>query len=407
MKILWISHLLPYPPKGGVLQRSYHLLRQAGRRHEVHLAALIQPSMQDTERERMEAEKELGRFCESVESFHIPAEQTKLRWWSLVIASFFRRRPYDVNWLRSRSFASHLRDLAGGEWDLVHADTIGLAQYLEAVPSVPSVLTHHNVESAMMRQRAEGEDRLLRRLYFGREAEKLARYERRVCPDVDLNVVVSDAEAHRLQDVAGQVELSVVENGVDVEYFQPETEVGEGGGLVFAGGMNGYANREAMLFFVREVWPLLQEEDHGRRLTIVGRDPPREIVSLADGDRVRVPGFVDDVRPYLDEAATYVCPIRSGGGTRLKVLDALAMQKPLVATEFAVHGLGLEEGVHYLGAETPVEYVRQVGRLEEDAELRRRMAWAGRRLVEANYSWDVVGRHLHQAYEHAVTGATP
>lgn len=406
MNVLWLSHLLPYPPKGGVLQRSYHLLRQASHRHEVHLAALVQPSMQPTRSARVEAEEELGRFCESVASFPIPAEQSRLRWWSVVVESFFRRQPYDVNWLRSRSLGAHVGDVAGrDEWDLVHVDTLGLAQYLAQAPPVPAVLTHHNVESAMMRQRAEREDRALRRVYFRREAGKLSRYEQRACPDVELNVVVSDAEARRLREVAGTVDVAIVENGVDVEYFCPTTEPGGGEGLVFAGGMNGYANRQGMLFFVRDVWPLLEKDNPGRRLTVVGQDPPEEIRALADGERVRAPGFVDDVRPYLDEAGIYVCPIRSGGGTRLKVLDALAMQKPLVATEFAVHGLGLEEGVHYLEAEEPMEYVRQIGRLEDDRELRHRMALAGRRLVEERYSWDVVGQHLDQAYERAVSGS--
>jgi glycosyltransferase involved in cell wall biosynthesis len=140
-------------------------------------------------------------------------------------------------------------------------------------------------------------------------------------------------------------------------------------------------------------------------MTIVGRRPPPELqAAAARHPRLHVTGFVDDVRPHLARAALYICPIRQGGGTRLKVLDALAAGKALVATRFAVEGLGLEEERHYLAAETPAEYVTQVRRASRDRALRERLIAAGRAHVEQNFAWPVIGAKLAQAYRQVLVG---
>ena len=137
---------------------------------------------------------------------------------------------------------------------------------------------------------------------------------------------MSTLDAARLRALVGEIETAVVENGVDVHYFRPVRDSRpRAGNLVFVGTMNWYPNQDAMRYFLRDVWPLLLADNPERSLTVVGRDPPTEVVAAARDPRVRAPGFVPDVRTYLAEAAVYVCPIRDGGGTRLKVLDALAM----------------------------------------------------------------------------------
>jgi glycosyltransferase involved in cell wall biosynthesis len=322
--------------------------------------------------------------------------------------TFFRSTPYDVNWLENRALRAALAELAVSErFDLVHVDTLGLIPYAAPFAGVPVVLNHHNIESQMMRRRADKEPVHWKRVYFRREAEKLERLERAVCPEVAMNLVVSALDAARLRGMVGTGRVRVVDNGVDVGYFAP----GEGGGardggLVFAGGMNWYPNREAVLFFLREIWPALSTERPARRVTIVGQDPPGELVAATRDPRISAPGYVQDVRPYLDAASIYICPIRDGGGTRLKILDALAMAKPLVATALAVEGLELEEEVHYLRAEEPADYVRQIRRLEGDGALRARLARAGRELVERRYAWEVIGRELELAYQDARKPAT-
>jgi glycosyltransferase involved in cell wall biosynthesis len=293
-------------------------------------------------------------------------------------------------------------DLHGRPFDLVHVDTLGLVPYVHALGNIPVVLNHHNVESQMMARRAERDRSWVRRQYFRREAGKLTRMERAVCPDVTLNLVVSALDADRLRGVSPGSRVRVVSNGVDTEYFRPRAGAqSRRFSLIFVGGMNWYPNRDAVLYFLKEVWPLLREEQPERTLTVVGQDPPPELTSAMRDPRVHAPGFVDDVRPYLDSAETYVCPIRDGGGTRLKILDALSMGKPLVATGVAVEGLGLSEGIHFLRAESPEDYVRALRRLNEPG-LRQRLAAAGRAFVESRYRWEVIGKDLLEAYDSAL-----
>jgi glycosyltransferase involved in cell wall biosynthesis len=243
-------------------------------------------------------------------------------------------------------------------------------------------------------------------VYFAREAYKLRRLEASACHRARLNVVVSELDAERLARTVGPTPTETIRNGVDVDYFRSTRPPGGGtGGLVFVGGMDWYPNREAVLYLAREVWPALASDAPERRLTIVGRHPPPELIRMQEADsRVSVTGFVDDVRPIIDEASTYLCPILDGGGTRLKVLDALAMGKPLVATALAVEGLDLVDEIHYLRAESPQDYVRQVRRVESDPELRMRLAIEARRLMEERYSWKVIGADLARAYARAVDG---
>ena len=144
-------------------------------------------------------------------------------------------------------------------------------------------------------------------------------------------------------------------------------------------------------------------DDSKCHITIIGKNPPKELLKMSKDPRVRVTGFVDDVRPYLDDASIYICPMRIGGGTRLKIIDAMAMAKPLVATKMAVEGLDLVENEHYLRAESPDDFVVQIKRLENDEELRIRLAVAGRKIAQNRYSWDIIGDKMEEAYRKAVS----
>jgi polysaccharide biosynthesis protein PslH len=403
MKILWLSHFLPYPPKGGALQRSHNLLRQVARRHEVHLVSLNQRKNLPTPDTVEEAIDFLKNLCKRVEVFPIPSDAPRWRWVMMTTASYLRLSPYDVNWLTNIDMERYLENVSKTEkFDLVHVDTIGLYPYVSPFSGTPVVLNHHNVESHMMRRRYEKETNRLKKIYFHRESSKLERYEREVCGKCAVNLVVSDLDGIRLKENAGDVRVSVIPNGVDVEYFRSkEQNAIRRGGLIFAGAMDWYPNREAVRFFLKDIWPKLLEEKPGRRATFIGRKPPQELLEASKHSAIHAPGFVDDVRPYLDEAGIYVCPIRDGGGTRLKILDALAMGKPLVATGLAVEGLDLVDEVHYLKAETAEEYVAQINRLEQDTGLSRSLALRGQQFVQERFSWDVIGEKLDRTYEEA------
>jgi glycosyltransferase involved in cell wall biosynthesis len=400
MRVLWLSHFVPAPPSGGALQRSHGLLREAARRHEVHLVALNQRALLPDDDARRAALAQLD-CCASVRVFDIPADRSRARRLMTTAVGYLRSAPYDVLWLTSAPFRRQVRELLRTEpFDLVHVDTLGLLPVLPPDPPCPVLLNHHNVESFMTQRRALREQRWWARRYLLRDADKLLSFERRWCPRVDVNTVVSTLDAERLGRITGDCEAVVVPNGVDVEHFRPERG-GDPSHLIFTGSLGWYPNHRAARYILDEIWPRLARDDDNWRLSLVGRGPPADLVS--DDPRVDIPGEVRDMRPYLERAGIYVCPIRDGAGTRLKILDAMAMECALVATEFAVEGLGLLPDVHYLRAERPETFERQIRRLRDDPALVRRLAAAGRAVVEARFAWSVIGTQLESAYRIAVT----
>ena len=156
MKILWLSHILPYPPKGGVMQRSYNLIKEAAKENEVYLFAFNQKAWLPTKEDIIKAKKEFERFCKKVEIFALPSDKSKFAWYKLVIKSFFSKDAYTINWTKSKIMAKRIKEfLATNHIDLIHCDTIGLAEYVKDIKGVPKVLNHHNTESHMMLRRAK------------------------------------------------------------------------------------------------------------------------------------------------------------------------------------------------------------------------------------------------------------
>ena len=409
MKILWFSHIVPYPPKGGVLQRSHHLLRELAERNEVHLVSFVQQTplrrmYGDVQAGLDDCRKELSKICPVVKFIPIPSERSSLGKKLLLLRSLFTIHPYTINWLKSRAMraevAALLRD---GDYDAVHFDTISLAIYHDLFPGTKRALNHHNIESHMMLRRSSNERNWLAKAYLWYEGWRLQRYERKACRRFDMHITCSPLDSERLDEFAPGLRTAVIPNGVDVDYFKPNGASRQANRLVFAGRLSAYPNRRAVLFLAQELWPVLKSALPGIEMDIIGADPPAEIIALAKRDTAfRVHGFVDDVRPYLDSAAVYVCPIKDGGGTKLKVLDALAMGLPLVADPIACEGIDVAADRTVLYAASPAEYVAQIRRLLEDADMRQRMSRAARQLALEQYSYAGIGQRLHAVYQNLV-----
>jgi len=285
--------------------------------------------------------------------------------------------------------------------DVVHVDTLGLAQYLPLFRNVGTVLNHHDVESSKIQLRAKNESNPLLRGYFALEAAKLAAAERKWCQQFRVNAVVSENEGAILSRACPDLKVRVVPNGVDTEYFTPRPDPGTNA-LLFCGSMDMHPNREAMDYFLKRIWHRVVSQSPDVELYVVGRKPPEWLEHLGKVDpRIHVTGFVDDVRPYFQKTVVCICPIVSGGGTRLKILDSLAMGVPVVATPFAASGLSLEHGKHLLLADTEQKFAEHIRRLLTIPSLRSELASAGSKRVDQLYSWTLVGQTLMDAYDFA------
>jgi polysaccharide biosynthesis protein PslH len=403
VNVLFLSQIVPYPPHGGVLQRGYNLLRELGRHASVHLLAYVHPDVLTSPAAVEESRGALQRFCQSVEYFRLWPKTSRVHQAAGLGLSLGSRQPFSVIAHRSAAFRHRVEAvLRERPYDVIHADTIALAQFVPPGRTSASVLTHHNIESMLMERRAKVESGSLARWFLRRETAKLRACEAAESPRFDVNIVVSQPDAAALSQIVSGLRTAVVPNGVDIEYFTPQPER-ETPALVYTGGMNMFANRDAVMHFLTDVWPLVVKETPEVTFFAVGQTPPPELKALAAADpRIVVTDYVDDIRPYVARSAVYVVPLRVGGGTRLKVLDAMASGKALVSTSIGCEGIDVRPGEHLVTADTSERFAAEVVALLRNPARRLALGSAARRLVEERYSWRIIGGQLVETYQDAM-----
>jgi len=403
LRVLFLSQIVPYPPHGGVLQRGYNLLRELGRDAQVHLLAFVHPDVLPTEASIQESREALLKCCAAVEYFPLWPKASSIHRFAGLAASVFSSSPFSVLAHRSAAFQRRVSELVETQkFDLIHADTIALAQFLDKKRSIATVVTHHNIESQLMERRAGAEAGQLARRFLQRETRKLCAYEAEKVGAFDVNIFVSQTDEKTLLERVQGLSTAIVPNGVDIEYFTPSQGT-DLPALIYTGGMNMFANRDAVMFFLKDIWPLIKQRVPDVRFFAVGQDPPKDLVALAAMDpQIVVTGYVSDIRPLVRDASVYVVPLRVGGGTRLKVLDAMAMGKAMVSTSIGCEGLDVRLDEHLLVGDTPEQFAEKTVMLLGDRNRRLELGRAARELVERRYSWRTIGGQLLDAYRRAM-----
>lgn len=403
MKILFLSQIVPYPPHGGVLQRGYNILREIGKNFEVHLLAFLHPDILPSQALIEESRQELGKFCTNIEYFHLWPKKSLFHKYFAFCLGLFSKKPFSVLAHRSKLFQQRLAEiLATGEIHIIHFDTIALAQYYNKKMSCPAVMTHHNIESRLMARRSKVEKNTLNKLYLHLQAKRLEQYEMTQSPKFDVNIMMSEIDAGALKQQVPSVITSVIPNGVDTKYFHPRPGH-ETPAVIYTGGMNMYANKDAVLYFLEKIWPLVKLKRPDATFFAVGQDPPTEIKNISLKDQsIQVTGYVDDIRPYVSKSAVYIVPLRVGGGTRLKVLDAMAMGKAIVSTSIGCEGIEITPGKNILLGDDPVMFAEKTIHLLQNSEKREYFGKAARKLVEEKYSWEIIGKKLQESYKKVV-----
>lgn len=401
MKILWLSHLVPYPPKAGVLLRAYHLVRELASRHEVHLLAFNQEALMKPYFERVDfglaaAERELSKYCRQVRFVDAPTDRWIFGKHIRALQSLVSPTPYTVLWLQDPEFAALAKAWHEQEhFDLVHCDTISLGPYADLARGAALSLDHHNIESHMMYRRAELERNPAKRWYYRSEARKLESYEREVCAAFDTNLTCSELDSQRLLDICPSASCHTTPNGVDSNFFRPAEVNPDSATFLFVGTLNWYPNRRAVRFLAHDVWPILRNVHPDAKMVVIGTGAPKDVEEVSQRDhRFEVLGFVDDLTPHLAAATAFLCPIDDGGGTKLKLLDAFSAGKAVVANEIACEGLDVVDGDQALFASTAEDYVRQVRRIIEDAVFRRTLESKARAHVQERFSFERIGEDL-------------
>jgi len=401
MRVLFVSHFIPHPPTGGASLRNFNIVKELSRNNSVHLVTFTQRDRHPT-RERIEKSREvLKEFCEEITIIDVPSDGSSLRWYSLLGLNMFSREPYSAWRFWSPMMAQAIEDqIAKHKFDIVHVDTIALAGYLKNLKGLPAVLNHHNVESTLLLRRAATEKNPATRAYIGLQGRKLRSAEQRALSAFDGNISVSDLDGQELSELNPKATICVVPNGTDTEFFKPIDGVDEDLSLVFAGSMAWYPNGDAMILFGEKIWPLIKRELPDIQMNLIGSRAPAEVVKLGQVDnQFKVLGFVDDVRPTIARAAVYVVPIRVGGGTRLKILDAMAMGKAIVSHPIGAEGLDVTDGKDIVIAEEPELFAKRVVELVRDVESRQLISAQARKSVVEKYSWSTIIPKMEQFYQ--------
>lgn len=396
-RLLFLCQNAPYPPHGGQQIKSLNTLRILARDFDVRVLAFFRRAIHPTEEHRERARSELSTIGPT-ELFSIRGEHDPARNVSDHAKSLISGRPYVWHGYRSPSFDRALRRcLRELRPDIVHLDTLDLARVLPELDLRRTVVSHHNIESQLLRRRARGERALLRP-YLRLQADRLEALEREWCPKVAHNWVVSPSDGEALSRIAPGARWGVFPNGVDTSALTPAgPELVRDIDVIFVGGVTWFPNTDGMKFFAEEVMALLRDALGAPSVVWVGR-ASEEMKRAQAAHGIEMTGYVDDIRPWVSRAKVFVVPLRIGGGTRLKILDAWALGKAVVSTSIGCEGLEAKHDENIVVADSARAFADAIVRLVRDEDSRQRLERAARATAERLYDWTVIGDAVLPTY---------
>lgn len=401
MRILWVKAGGLVPPDTGGKIRSYNILRQLAKHHAVTLFSFHAAHDND-------AHAELGRIFQRVVLVPLDLPATKSAGESLDYSvHLFSREPYNLTKYCRPVVRNKLRALLQEEtYDVLLCDFLAAAGAIPWDLPCPKVLFAHNVEAIIWQRHYEVARNPLWKALSWREWKRMEAAEGRYLQKADHIIAVSENDRAAFAKFLGPQKLSVILTGADTEFFQPSQENEIPNSLVFTGSMDWLPNEDGIFYFADKIFPLIRRQTPNVTLCVVGRKPSRRLQDLASRTPdIQLTGWVEDVRPYLAKSAVCIVPLRIGGGTRLKIFEAMSMAKAIVSTSIGAEGLPVENGKHLLVADDPESFAQSTLQLLSIASQRAQIGYAARRLVEENYSWAKVSKGFAEVLENVVKRA--
>ncbi len=403
MKILWVKAGGLVPPDTGGKIRSYNILRQLARQHSVTFFSFYAAHAGD-------AHPDLKKIFDHAVSVPLdlpaPKSPAELLHYCFGLLS---PQPYGITKYCQPAVRHKLRALLQQEtYDVILCDFIFAAGVIPWDWPTPKVLFTHNVEATIWRRHYEVASNPVWKAISWQEWRKMETAERRYLRLADRVLTVSETDRDTFASFVEREKLSVIPTGVDVDYFQPMPVEETANSLVFIGSMDWLPNEDAIFYFVDEILPLIKQQCSQVSLEVVGRNPSRKLQALAEQEKsMRLTGWVEDIRPFVARGSVCIVPLRIGGGTRLKIFEAMAMSKAVVSTSVGAEGLPVQAGENILLADTPNDFANCVLSLLGDPNQRRRLATSARSLVQEKYSWPGVAENFARALQETVTSFRP
>jgi glycosyltransferase involved in cell wall biosynthesis len=403
MRILYVSPRDFWPLTTGAHLRDYYLVRETARYGAVSFFGIRGSEEPESASAKLDHCSRLG-----LERFVLVDKIRTYTIWKILRGLIGPTPLTLLNYYDIRMAKELSRILQEQTFDVVQIEQIHLIVYASIIRACHSrpllVCDWHNIESELMERYGRYTRNWAHKLYAGRTAHLIKNVERRLLTEVDAHIVVSERDESKLRTLVPEARVHVVENGVDIARYADREGIAAPAVLrpgqqtrrdiVFVGSMDYYANIDGATYFCAEIWPRINALAAELRFIVVGSRPVAEVRGLAQAPGVIVTGTVDDVRPYYRGALAAIAPLRIGGGTRLKILEAMAAGIPVVSTSVGAEGLAVNPGVNILLADTPEEMSRALMELYHSPEMWRRLSEAGRELVRTRYDWSVIGTSL-------------
>lgn len=400
MRILFLSPRQATPTRSGAKLREFHLMRALGSSGELTYLYFSDPGAEPLTTADLP-------FCHRVVAIPKPPAYGLRN----NVLGLTGRWPLPIlNYTSGEMRAAVARETASSSFDLIHLESIHMVRYALAVsaqkPLARTVYDWHNIESEAMHRYSESAVSPARRWYARITANKMEAVERQILGSAFGHIVCSERERQQLRRIAPGARIEVIENGVDTRQFE-EVAADEGGApeggalrLIFVGAMDYFPNSDAAVFFAKDIWPRVLQRLGNAELTIVGANPGPIVRALGELPGITVTGTVPDVRPWYRGALAAVVPLRTGGGTRLKILEAMAAGVPVVSTPLGAEGLDVSDGKNALlvNSGDTQGWVDRLGELAESPARRAGLIGAGRQLVETRYDWGLLGAKLCETY---------
>lgn len=390
MKILILDEEFPYPLNSGKRLRTSNLTYELAKSNDVSYIAFG------------EDESDSVKHFKSKNIHTIPVsplnnKKSGFSFYLKLLANIFSPDPYIVTSHYSKEFEQKLNDeISKNRYDVLICEWTPYAQYVKNIIDVKSIIVAHNIESDIWKRYYENETNPLKKFYVGLQYKKVLEFEKQCFKWVNGATAVSSIDASFIEKLNLPYEPAVIENGVDTDFFQPSNSPLVKNRLVFTGSMDWRPNQDAAEFFAHDILPLLKKSVPDIEAYFVGRNPPPHIEQLNNIDGIVITGMVDDVRTYIAEASLYIVPLRIGGGSRLKILEAMSMQKPIVSTSIGAEGLEVTDKENILIANKPQEFCDTILQALENKELCQRIAQRGYELVHNTYKWSSISKKLNQ-----------
>lgn len=377
MKILYVCHRFPFPPKRGGKIRPFNMIRHFSQNHEVTVCSLVR-----SDEEAMEGAG-IAEHCAHYEMGRVSNAMQNLR----MVARLPTLEPSSMGYFYSPDLARRIKALVKAQtFDLIFVHCSSVAQYVEAIDGIPKILDFGDMDSQKWLEYVRFKPFPLS-LGYWLEGTKMERAERRLATRFDLCTATTRAEWQSLEGYGTGVSTGWFPNGVDADFFQPDGDAYDADTISFIGRMDYYPNQEGMFDFCERAWPLLKARRPQLKLVIVGADPIPAVRKLEELDGITVTGSVPDVRPYVLRSALMVAPLNIARGTQNKILEAMAMGVPVVTSGVAAGGVDAESENHFLVANTPEEYANAILRIVENPAERTRLALAGRERMLSHHAW--------------------